>query len=373
MKSLIDRYILKEILKTELVVLFILFFVFLSQSLIRLISRAATGRIPSGVIGRMALLSLPDLTSIMLPLALFISILLTLGRICSDSEMVVMRSVGYSPARVMGITLILAFVTGLISLVNGIYLMPEAARARADILTSAQNNPQYLPIESGRFISVAERFTIYVDEVHEHDDNESLVQNIFVMENPYDAANAAVTIAQQGSLMTDEDGVQWLHLVDGSRYEGSQASGSYRRVSFKTFDAPISSGSNEEQQRTRLEQISTKDLLNSAELSHQIEAQWRFSSFFAAIVLSIIAVPLAMVNPRQGRFARFVPAILLYASYYMCTLSMLNIVNSSGFSAFPGLYLIPAAFLILVAVPLNLPRHIINRHLKEVKSASGGQ
>ena len=116
MGRILERYIFREILKTQLVVLIVLLVVFLSQSLIRLVSRAAVGSIPAELITSLAMCAVPDIGAIMLPLTLFVAVLITVGRICSDSEMVVMRSVGFSPARVMGITLTLAFMTAALTL-----------------------------------------------------------------------------------------------------------------------------------------------------------------------------------------------------------------------------------------------------------------
>ena len=370
--KIVDKYILKELLKTQIVVLIILVAIFLSQSLIRLVTRAAVGSIPSELVGLLALYALPEILSIMLPLTLFISILITLGRLCSDSEMVVMRSVGYSTSRVMIITLVLALITGLLGFYCGVFLSPQASNARSDLLSSAENNPQYLPIESGRFVSVDERYTIYIDELVSDKEGQRQVQNIYVMEDPYDLKRSAVTIAKSGSLVTDRDGVQWLHLEHGSRYEGSLEIGSYRKASFDEFDAPISSREAQEREKTNISMKSTAELLASDNLAWQVEAQWRMSSLFAALVLTMVAVPLSMVNPRQGRFAKLMPAILIYASYYMFIFSVRNIVNNTDYlGLYPGLYLVPIVFLIFVAIPLNLPKYVIRKLLGDKRLRGG--
>ena len=61
-----------------------------------------------------------------------------------------------------------------------------------------------------------------------------------------------------------------------------------------------------------------------------------------------------MINPRQGRFARLGPAILLFVCYYLALLSFRNLLNSGTIPLYPGMYLVPLLFIILVAIPLNL-------------------
>ena len=77
------KYIFKEILKTQIITLIVLLVVFLSQSMIRLISRAAVGTVPVDIITNLAAYAVPEIAMIMLPLTLFLACLITLGRICS--------------------------------------------------------------------------------------------------------------------------------------------------------------------------------------------------------------------------------------------------------------------------------------------------
>lgn len=360
---ILHRYIFKEILKTQVIVLVVLLTVFLSQSIIRLISRAAAGSIPSELISTMAMLAIPEIAMIFLPLTLFVAVLITLGRICSDSEMVVMRSVGFSPANVMSITLILAAVTMGVCALNSIYAVPEAARMRVQLKQDAQNNPQFLPIESGRFVSLGDGFTLYLDEVHAEGATRQ-VHNVYVFENPFDRVHGAVTLAKNGALSSNPEGVQWIHLTEGSRHEGSVELGSFRKASFDAFDAPVSAREADEREEDDRESMSFTQLWQSDDPRAHVEAQWRLSPIFAVLVLVIVAVPLSMVNPRQGRFAKLMPAILIYASYYIFLLGVRNLMNSGTLGLYPGLYIVPLAFLLLAALPLNLPRHTLKKLIK---------
>ncbi|MBO8414871.1 MAG: LPS export ABC transporter permease LptF [Proteobacteria bacterium] len=361
------KYIFKEILKTQLVILFILLTIFLCQSLVGLVSRAAVGSIPVEIITSLAMCAVPEIAMIMLPLTLFLAVLLTLGRICSDSEMVVLRSVGFSPAVVMKITMVLALLTALMVGINSIYLVPEASRTQNELKADAKNNPQFLPIESGRFVSLGERFTVYIDEV-EDKDGEKSVDHIYVMDTPFAKDRGSITTAKSGYLQTDEDGVRWLYLFDGQRYEGTLAEGSFRRINFSEFRAPVTRDSEQTAEDTSKNSISTWDLLHSDITEYQVEAQWRISSLLAVLVLTMAAVPLSMVNPRQGRFAKLMPALLIFASYYMFLLSVRNLINHGNFPLYPGLYTVPVLFFLFVCIPLNLPRSYVKRLLQAENS-----
>ena len=50
------------------------------------------------------------------------------------------------------------------------------------------------------------------------------------------------------------------------------------------------------------EAMPTRELLGSDNLRHRTELHWRLSLPLLVFVVTVLAVPLAKVNPRQGRF-----------------------------------------------------------------------
>ena len=364
---IIDKYIFKELLKSQLMVLLVLLAIFVGQSIVRLMTEAALGQLPPRLILLFLLYSLPEFLTYLFPLTLYVSIIITIGRICSDSEMVVMRAIGYSPVRVMFVSLLLgcgaAFLVGVVSL----ELTYRAADARYTLQQQASSDPEFLPIDSGRFVNFGS-YNIYVEEVDTQSENKDIHQ-IYVIENSQDPSRpaASITVANEGHLVLDPDGVRWLTLSDGRRYE-MPLDGTYRRAHFDSFRAPISGNITEETRKKGvIERMTTPELFMSSELEAQVEAQWRISPILATLILSMVAVPLSMVNPRQGRFARLMPAILIYAAYYMFLLSLRNLMLTSTLPLWPGLLVVPVFFLLFVAIPLNLPKS----HLKKMRAPRG--
>ncbi len=361
----LDKYIFKELLKSQLMVLLVLVAIFVGQSIVRLMTEAALGQLPPRLILLFLLYSLPDFLTYLFPLTLYVSIIITIGRICSDSEMVVMRAIGYSPVRVMFVSLLLgvgaAALVGFIS----IELTYRAADARYTLQQQASSDPEFLPIDSGRFVNFG-RYNIYVEEVDTQSENKDIHQ-IYVIEtvpeNLGTRPAASITAANEGHLMLDPDGVRWLWLNDGRRYE-LPLDGTYRRAHFDEFKAPLAGNITEETRKKGvIERMTMAELFASSEREAQVEAQWRLSPILATLVLSMVAVPLSMVNPRQGRFARLMPAILIYAAYYLFLLSLRNLMLTNTIALWPGLVLVPVFFLFLVAIPLNLPKS----HFKKMR------
>lgn len=364
---ILDRYIFKELLKSQVVVLIVLISIFAAQSLIRLITDAASGDMPAALILQFLIYSLPEFLSLLLPLTLYVSLIITLGRICSDSEMVVMRAIGFSPKRIMSIALLLASVSAVAAGYIGLVLTPKAALALQELQVQAVQNPEFLPIDSGRFVSFG-RYNIYVEDVQGLGRNDKQVNNVFVI----DSANPeelSITVARKGHMVIDDEGIRWLVLNDGRRYE-NPSSGTYRVGNFEQFKAPLSGNVTEASTTSsKLNTRSSYELFTSSDINAQIEFQWRFAPVFAVIVMCMVAVPLSMVNPRQGRFTRLMPAIIIYAAYYLFLMSLRNMVRTGSMPLYPGLYLVPLSFLILVAIPLNLPKTYL-KHIRRGQKAT---
>ena len=84
----------------------------------------------------------------------------------------------------------------------------------------------------------------------------------------------------------------------------------------------------------------------------------------------MIAVPLSMVNPRQGRFARLGPAMFIFVFYFLILLLIRNILNSGSMWLYPGMYIVPIGFLLFVVIPINW---LMVGVVRKKKSASKAQ
>lgn len=58
------------------------------------------------------------------------------------------------------------------------------------------------------------------------------------------------------------------------------------------------------------------DLLQSDELVHIAEVQWRLSLPIATIILAILAVPLSKAEPRAGRYGKLALGLLAFIIYF---------------------------------------------------------
>ncbi len=346
------RYIFKETLKTQLAVLFILLLIFSSQQFIKILAQAASGNIPTQLIVTLLSLNLPYMALLLFPLSLFFGVLFTHGRLYAESEMTVLRAVGMGPRSVLGITLVLALITMLLATLNTMWLAPWAREAEYQLLDRARSDPTLTALVGGRFLNVdSGRLVAYVDELEEEGTG---LQRVFLLQQPRDGQVPTILVADSGQLSVDENGLQWLTLKNGRRYSGPMPGQEFKVSQFEEFSAWL-------QQRreviasTRKESAtSVGELFHSKEIKQIAEWQWRVSLPLSILVLTLIVVPMAVVNPRQGRYAKLLPAILLYLSYFLLLSAGRSALERGTLPVFPGLYAVPVLYMLLFALPLNL-------------------
>lgn len=112
---IIIRYLVRETLKSQLAILFILLLIFFCQKLVRILGAAVDGDIPTNLVLSLLGLGVPEMAQLILPLSLFLGLLMTLGKLYTESEITVMHACGLSKAVLIKAAMILALFTGAIA------------------------------------------------------------------------------------------------------------------------------------------------------------------------------------------------------------------------------------------------------------------
>jgi lipopolysaccharide export system permease protein len=246
-----------------------------------------------------------------MPVGLFLAIMLALGRLYHESEMAAMQACGlgfadlYKPIAVLTV-----LVVALLSYLA--FVASPAAFARAqDIRADAVRQAQLAGLDAGRFRSFANgEVVFYAESV---DDN-GILHNVFVERAVGDKVEMVIAARAEQRGIGEE--VQTLVLYEGQRYEGSPGEGEFRIVQFSEHGIPVRMPATKSQSDRR-ERKPTSELMGSADLADQAELQSRISFPLMTIVLTLIAVPLARLKPRQGRYGKMALAFLIYFIYAM--------------------------------------------------------
>ncbi|MDF1630785.1 MAG: LPS export ABC transporter permease LptF [Alcanivoracaceae bacterium] len=314
---ILHRYINRQLLTTTIVVTVVLMMVLVSGRFIKYLASAATGEISADVLFVVILYRMPEFLQLILPLSVFISILLVLGRMYSDSEMAVLRSGGIGQSGIVrGLIapmLVTTFVVGLF----GLYVTPYGETEVARVLEEQRGRSVLELLTPGRFHSRGDKSgmrTAYAESLNRE---EEALENIFISDFRYagdDSPGSLLTVMAGRGRVVERDGLAYLYLEEGFQYQGAPGDPDYRRVEFS--EAMVKIGEERSVAKPpKVRSLPTMELLVLLGADARAELQWRISLVLLVPMMLIAAVPLSQVSPRQGQFNRLAPALLFYLGY----------------------------------------------------------
>ena len=336
---IIFRYLLNEVGRTQLGVFVVLMTIFISQKFVRILGDASDGDFPAEMVFTFMGLTIPHLMGIMLPLSLFLGILLAYGRIYAENEMTVLHACGVSEWYVVRVTLIAAIFTAILTGFFTLYLSPWAAEREYQVKEKLSKDVGISALIAGRFQNTSNSdAVVYVQSKNKDQE----LENIFVAQLPKKDADTKhdkvnVIYAKKGKVIEDDNGSQRLIMDMGNRYEKNKKTNEFQIMSFANYELQIQDQKVEERRR-KLTAISTFELLNDPSHEAATEIQWRLSFPLSVIILTLIAVPLSVVNPRQGKFAKMFPALLLFLGYFLLLTSARSAMDDGKIATAVGLW-----------------------------------
>ncbi|MGR4066746.1 LPS export ABC transporter permease LptF [Billgrantia sp. C5P2] len=358
---IIFRYLTREILLTMAAVAGVLLLVIMGSRFIRYFTDAAEGDIPATILGSLMLYHLPGFLELILPLAFFLGILLAYGQLYLNSEITVLVACGTSPARLFQISLVpatlLAVAVGLCSL----WLTPAGALHNAVMLEEQRSQIDFTALAPGRFQDFGGGRTAYTESFS---DDGSRMQEVFISERQRrrdGTPETAVTRAGSGYQTVDRDtGSRFLVLADGERYSVDPGRFEAERLEFDTYAVRLSLAG-EQRELESAEYATTAELFGDDSGRARAQLQWRLSLPLMVFILTLMAMPLSRVNPRQGRFAKLLPAIFLHICYLSLLLAAQDAIGRGTLSASIGMWPIHLVFL---ALGLGLLMHNQRRGMR---------
>ena len=314
---IILRYLLKEVLVTTLVISLVIFLISFGSRFAQYLDEAWRGSIAADVLFTILGFRIPEFLMLNLPISFFIAILLSYGRLYVDNEMVVLSSCGVSKRRLLFYSLIpAAFIASVVAFLT-LKLGPTGL-ARANEIQIQQDERSELGLLVPKRL---QSFSQGGSEVYFErfaGPNRQKIENVFIaeMSNPEaESDRVSVLTARTGEEYIDpETGQRFLELQDVYRYNGKPGSPDYLVDRFASFRYLFETEPSR-RRSARRESLPTRALLESGHHTYKAELQWRLSLPLVVLIATLIAVPMSYTNPRQGRFFKLFPALLLITLY----------------------------------------------------------
>ncbi len=339
--KLIDRYIAREIMLPFTVVILILVGLFASFSSARLLAGAITETLGLAALLKLVFLKTVIALEVLIPIALYISVIIGLGRLNKDHELNVMRASGISGKRIVLVVLVVAIPIGVISGILSAYVRPWAygesylldAQAEADLNTNR--------FQAGRFYGSEK--TGRVIYVRSKDDTDKQMYHIFhFIKKP---ESSEIVIAKQAKQIqpTENEPRPHILLSEGMVYRLANAVDIDDKIQFEKMTYFID---NDYVMNYRRKAAATRTLWESDQPRDIAELQWRISRPLGAILLALIAVTFIRSTPRQDKTERtYLLAALVFAAYYNFSGLAKTWVEQGVVGSIPGVWWLDALML----------------------------
>jgi len=158
-------------------------------------------------------------------------------------------------------------------------------------------------------LSANKERVFFVESVSGHTNE---VQNVFV--SSVQQGKGGVSMSRSGRTETAPNGDRFIVLEQGRRYEGSPGDEQYRVTEFERYAARIETRENIEPERNQ-KNLTTIQLMANPTKENLAELLWRVGIPVSALVLVLLAIPMSFVNPRAGRSANLLFALLTFMVY----------------------------------------------------------
>lgn len=354
---ILDKYLYKELAFTLLAVLAVLLLVSFGTETTRVLTMAIEGKLPGNVVFQVLMLKIPAALEVILPLSVLLAVMLSIGRLYQDQEMVVFRSCGIAESYFQKQVAIFLVPWVLVTAFITLWLTPWAAQMERHVITHAQMNAPIAGLVAGRFNSLPNNNgVLYARDI------QATGQMSEVWIRLSETRNFAILTAPTGRFEMLE-GRLALVLLSGYSYEGLQQNADLMVRQFERLELflPDLVVAND---RVRNRELTSLTLWQSTEPAHQALLQWRIILPISILVLGLVALKMSKTKPRQGRFAKIFIAIILYVVYVQLLTTTEDALAKEKLSMWIGLWWIPLIFLLFVFIQ---PRSIKQRLARQSK------
>lgn len=350
---IIRRYLSMQILGSTAAVALVLTVILMSGRVIKYFGLAADGRMDVKLLTAVLVYRLPGFLELIVPLGMFIGILLVFGRLYLDNEMTVLSASGVSRWQivthlVMPVALVMMLVAA-----TSLYVTPVGNAVSERLFAEQAERNTFDVIKPGRFQRIGDRM-LYAAALS--DDKRRLL-DVRLFEQR-EVANAAprqiLTQAESGRREVDRaTGEAFLVLENGVRHDVATGDPVRREIRFESYRVLLPQADAVEA-LTRIRCFTTPALYAQLDRNPEARGEWMWRLSMPALVpiVALLALSLSRVNPRQGRYLKLLPAILLYLSYVVGIAAVRNLVEKGKLPA-DVVWAVHAGYLLLALVLLN--------------------
>ena len=298
---ILNRYFLKTIFSYTVAISVIFILIIVSSRTIQYLEQASRGEINAEIVFSIVLFRLPEFLELILPLSFFLSIVLTMGKFKSESEYVIMEQSGFSVFRVYSLLLVPALLIAMLLFFFSQFINPSLDLKIKNLLEVKSEEDRLKALLPGEFHKLGESYLIYAKEKKEDG-----LKDIFLVAKDPEAQSNYVLVAKDFNILDSDR--RDLNFSNGFSYVLEEPD---QLFSIKFENLTIQNNLNSK--KIDNENFKGIDLTSSL--------IWSSSISLLTLLSVFIALPMSERKPRNGRYSRVLPSLLIFSLYIGLLLS----------------------------------------------------
>lgn len=371
--SRFNLYLLKELSVILALSLGILTFILILNRLAKMAELVINKGVEMSDIFFLILYSTPPYLTFTLPMAFLLSVIVVLGRLCSENEILVLKASGVNLNRLFVPVTILAIIITACALINTNLLLPKSSALFKTTLINVIKKGISVEDKEGVFNDAIPGVVVYINRV----DTEKKILSGIVIADDRDKDVRQTISAEKGYIHIDSNTLDlYFALQNGNLHRWEKVNDAYRTIDFKNYtfsmnlSAMVPRVGELRKRPYEMNSEELKNFLNSAKddadrYGTRLDVYtMRVSIPFSALAFVLLTVPLGVKRRMEGKFSGVIYSLLLFIFYYI----MMALAENLG--RILNLPAIAIAFLpdvIIAAIGIYLLR---NLNLEEYSTVS---
>lgn len=329
---ILRNYFLKEFIVPFMLSLGVLIFVMLLGNLIKLVELIITKGVNFLSVFKLFVFLIPYLLTYVIPIAVLSSVMLSLGRLSSDNEILAIRASGINIFRFISPLMVIGLTLSLFLIILNDRVIPKAHFAtRKTLIDIGIKNPT-AAIEAGTFIDSFQNYVLFVYSIEKNKQTgeRNILNNVRIYEPQGKDKPSRTIVARRGEFVSlPEKKTVKLKLIDGTSDEPDpNKPGEFFKLNFKTYYMTLNlSGQNEKGElekkpkdmtirelKEQIEKLNSQSI-ETAPLLTQLHQKLALA--FSSLVFILVASPLAIITHRREKALNLGFAFLIVVLYYL--------------------------------------------------------
>jgi len=342
-RSILNRYIFKELLSFFIISLLTFTIIMLMGRMMKLADLFLNKGLSIFDIVRLITYILIPFFVYIVPMSLLLTILLSLGRLSSDGEIIAMKSSGISLYQIAIPIGLFASLASFLTLILTLYAYPWGFKNLRNLAFEIAKNQLEVGIQERVFSDEFEGMVIYVDKVSVKG---GMMRGLFITDKR-DPLISTTIVAKEGYISSDPKSmVISLRLFDGYFHRAGKDFQSYQIGNFSTYDinldlkTALSEVKREKSDYREMSLLSLKEaIINTLKDNPKINAlkveyYKKFIIPSACFILVLIGIPLGIRKMRGGKSYGFIISIIILFSYYFLLITTESLGKNGKTSPF---------------------------------------